>query len=75
MALLSETRPANTTRVMLYGEPKTGKTQLAGSLSKYFNLIWLDLENGVETLYKLPKNQQEKITLVSLKDTTSNPLL
>ena len=61
-------------RVLLFGPPKSGKTQLAGELSKEFNLLWFDLENGVDTLLKLPENQKERIEVVTLPDTRSYPI-
>lgn len=60
--------------IMLFGPPKSGKTKLAGELSKEFNLIWFDLETGVETLYQLPEDQQERIEVISLPDTRSYPI-
>ena len=59
---------------MLFGAPKTGKTQLAGELAEHFNLIWIDMENGHETLFKLPSSWQERIELIDLKDTPSYPI-
>ena len=35
-------------------------------LSKEFNLLWFDLENGVDTLLKLPQEQKERIEVVTL---------
>lgn len=61
-------------RVLLFGPPKSGKTQLAGQLSAEFNLIWIDLENGVDTLLKLPDEQKERIEVISLPDTRSYPI-
>jgi hypothetical protein len=61
-------------RVLLFGPPKSGKTELAGKLSEEFNLIWVDLENGVDTLLKLPKEFQERIEVISLPDTRSYPI-
>ena len=61
-------------RVLLFGPPKSGKTQLAGELSSKFNLIWFDLENGVDTLLKLPDAQKERIEVISIPDTRSFPV-
>lgn len=61
-------------RVLLFGPPKSGKTELAGGLSKEFNLIWIDLENGVDTLLKLPEEQKERIEVISIPDTRSYPM-
>lgn len=71
---LSKKTACKSHRVLLFGPPKSGKTQLAGELSKEFNLIWVDLENGVDTLLKLPLAQQEKIEVISLPDTRSFPI-
>ena len=38
--------------VLVFGSPKSGKTQLIGELSKEFNLIWFDIESGASTLLK-----------------------
>jgi DNA polymerase III delta prime subunit len=61
-------------RVLIYGPPKTGKTQLAGALSQYKNLIWFDLENGYSTLLKFPDSWKEKIEIISIPDTRSFPI-
>lgn len=74
MKKLSSLSRSTTQRVLLFGGPKTGKTELAGRLSEHFNIIWIDLENGHETLFKLPKKWQERITLISLPDTRSYPI-
>jgi len=71
---LSQKTASKSHRVLLFGPPKSGKTQLAGQLSKEFNLIWFDLENGVDTLLKLPIEQQERIEVISLPDTRQNPI-
>lgn len=59
---------------LVYGPPKTGKSQLCGELSKEFDLIWFDLENGHATLFKLPVEQQERIELIALPDSRSYPI-
>lgn len=71
---LTEKKHSTAQRVLLFGAPKSGKTQLAGELSKYFNLLWFDLENGYSTLLKLPTEAQENINLISLPDTRSYPI-
>lgn len=71
---LSQKAAVKTHRVLLFGPPKAGKTQLAGELSKEFNLIWVDLENGVSTLMKLPQEQKERIEVITLPDTRSYPI-
>ena len=71
---LSQKTASKSHRALLFGPPKSGKTQLAGELSSAFNLLWFDLENGIDTLLKLPLEQQEKIEVISLPDTRSYPI-
>ena len=71
---LSQKTASKSHRVLLFGPPKSGKTQLAGELSKEFNLLWVDLENGVDTLLKLPVSQQERIEVISIPDTRAYPM-
>ena len=74
MAKLSSTKPSGTQRVLVYGPPKVGKTQLVGALAEQFNLLWFDLENGHDTLYKFPHEWQERIELISIPDSRSTPM-
>lgn len=60
--------------VLVYGPPKAGKTQLVSELAQEFNLLWVDLENGHATLFKLPQEQQERVELISLPDTRVYPI-
>lgn len=60
--------------VLLFGPSKSGKTELAGRLSEHFNLLWIDIENGISTLFKLPKPWQERIEVISIPDTRSFPV-
>lgn len=71
---LSQKTASKSHRVLLFGPPKSGKTQLAGELSKEFNLLWFDLEAGIDTLLKLPIEQQERIEVISLPDTRTFPI-
>lgn len=71
---LSAAPRSATHSVLVYGPPKVGKTELVGKLSSHFNLIWIDLEKGAATLFKLPPEQQDKIELISLPDTRSYPI-
>lgn len=61
-------------RVLIYGPPKVGKTQLAGALSEFKKLLWFDLENGYATLLKFPNEWKENIEIISLPDTRSFPV-
>lgn len=74
MARLNTVAKSATHSVLIYGDAKTGKTQLAGTLSQKYNLLWFDLENGFETLLKLPEEQQARIELLSLPDTKDYPI-
>jgi len=71
---LSQRIASKSHRVLLFGPPKSGKTQLAGELSKEYNLLWFDLEAGIDTLLKLPNEQKERIEVVTLPDTRSYPI-
>lgn len=61
-------------RVLLFGPPKSGKTRLAGQLAEKFNILMFDLENGVDTLFQLPLESQERVDVISLPDTRGYPI-
>jgi len=52
---------SNTHRVIVFGESKSGKTELVGRLAERYNLLYFDLENGFETLLKLPQEWKDRI--------------
>lgn len=66
--------PSATQRVVVYGPPKCGKTQLVGTLAAHFKLLWFDLENGYVTLMKLPQQYQENVELISIPDSRTFPI-
>ena len=74
MAKLNTLHTSATHRCIIFGAPKTGKTQLAGALAEYYKMIWFDLENGHETLFKLPPEHQANIELINLPDTRGYPI-
>lgn len=74
MSKLSSHKASSTHRVLIFGPPKTGKTLLAGKLAEFYDLIWVDLENGHETLFQLPQEWQERIELIAIPDTRSFPV-
>jgi hypothetical protein len=66
--------PSLSHRILVYGAPKTGKTEIVGKLASRFNLLWFDLEAGANTLLKMPQEWKERINLISLADTRSYPI-
>ena len=71
---LNQVKQSQSKRVLIYGESMTGKTTLAGTLAANFNIIYLDLEKGYESLLKLPQEMQEKIELVAIPDSKIFPI-
>lgn len=61
---------------MIYGRPKTGKTELVGELAEHgFHLYWFDLENGIKTLINsVSPSAQENITVYRIPDTPDVPM-
>ena len=71
---LTDKAPSSTHRVLIFGAPKSGKTQLAATLAAKYKLVWFDLENGYGTLLKLPHSHQENIELISIPDSKTFPI-
>ncbi len=70
---LNNSKPAEQ-HVLLFGPPKSGKTQLIAQLAEVgFNLVWFDLENGSSTLLKLSPEAKARITLVKIRDVIESP--
>ena len=54
------TKSASTThRTLVYGGPKTGKTEIVGKLAEKYKIIFLDCDQGWNTLLKLPMEYQD----------------
>lgn len=71
---LTDKKPSSTHRVLVFGQPKSGKTQLVSSLAAKYKLLWFDLEQGYATLLKLPQEQQENIELLCIPDSRTFPI-
>jgi hypothetical protein len=72
----SVTKPNHS--ILIYGPPKTGKTRLVGTAAKIKEIdrvIWVDLENGSETLLHMDLTEEEldKIELIRIPDTRELP--
>lgn len=74
MAKLTEKKLSKTHRVLVYGEPKSGKTQLAAALAENYKILFIDLENGYETLLKMPVSWQQNVEIISIPDTKVFPI-
>lgn len=46
-------------KILVYGAPKTGKTDLVGGLASEYRLWWFDLEDGIKTLLHSPRIKKE----------------
>ena len=76
-------RPKHGFSLLIYGAPKTGKTQLAATIAKVpqiRSVYLLDLENGHETLLTmlrkgiLTQDEADKIQIIAIQDTPMRPL-
>jgi len=61
-------------KTLVIGLPGTGKSTLAAELATRFHVIWIDVENGVKTLTKLPTSAQDNIDLIMIPDSASLPM-
>lgn len=74
MTKLTDVATRKVQHLCIFGDPKSGKSELAASATSLFRrVIWVSLDNGHEVLFKLPREQQEKIELVRLPDTKDFP--
>lgn len=75
-------QPRNCFNILIYAEPKTGKTELAGTIAKVpwiKTVHWFDVENGSDTLTrmalegKLTPEETEKIIVYKIPDLPEEP--
>lgn len=63
----------NVPKVLIYGDSGTGKTELATTLAREFNVIVLDLDNSLESWRKLPQDCWPRITYVRIVEDVKSP--
>lgn len=63
-----------TLRVLITGLTGSGKTTLAATLAAKYRLIWIDTENSLESLAKLPPEYKENIQIIKLPDSGAFPV-
>lgn len=74
MASLSQLKGKIPRHVLIQGLPKVGKTTLAATLAAKYELDWLDIETGAETLLKLPQEYQDRINYARIPDSGTYPI-
>lgn len=74
MAKASTLSPSETQRVLVYGPPKSGKTELVMRLAEHFNLTYIGMERGHGPVFKLPIEWQERVEIIDIPDTRSFPV-
>lgn len=74
---LSDYQQSAARKILVYGPPKSGKTDLVGQLAAGKKLWWFDLEDGIKTLLHSPRMKKEwfdNIELFSMPDTQTFPV-
>jgi len=62
--------------VILYGEPKTGKTTLAALLSEFFYILWLDGDKGLTAAINACHPEMlKRIKVIKIPDNTDWPIM
>ncbi len=61
-------------RVCLFGPPKVGKTRLTAMLAEHYKLLVFDLENGSIVMSQVPKEWQDNIDVVKIRDSRIYPI-
>jgi len=74
---LQHYKPSAARKILVYGPPKTGKTDLVGQLASIKKLWWFDFEDGIKTLLSSPRMKPEwfdNIELFRIPDTQVFPV-
>jgi hypothetical protein len=74
---LTDYAPSAARKILVYGPPKSGKTDLVGQLAEIKKLWWFDLEDGIKTLLSSPRMKKEwfaNIELIKIPDTQTFPV-
>lgn len=59
---------------MLFGPPRAGKTTLAAQLARQYNVLWIDIEKGAQTLLSaVPREFWHRFHIIQVDDTQDNP--
>lgn len=74
---LTDYKQSMARKILVYGAPKTGKTDFVGQLASLKKLWWLDLEDGIKTLVHSPRITPAmigNIELIKIPDTQIFPI-
>lgn len=74
---LGEYKGSEARHILVYGSPKTGKTELVGALAEHFNLWWLDLDGGAKTLLSATSKANKFLSNINyfrIPDTQTFPI-
>jgi hypothetical protein len=74
---LSDYKPSVARKILVYGQPKSGKTDAVGQVASIKKLWWFDLEDGIKTLISSPRIKPEwldNIELFRIPDTQLFPI-
>lgn len=69
--------PQMARKVLVYGQPKSGKTELVGKLAESKRLWWFDFEDGAKTLKdnpRIPREWLSRIEYFRIPDTQIFPV-